>query len=58
MTGQSRCTEVLETIDDIGYNGFVTVELYTYEHAAEAAALEAFRYLPGLEVLRREVSPP
>ncbi len=37
--------EVLETIDDIGYDGFVTVELYTYEHAAEAAALEAFRYL-------------
>lgn len=36
---------VLKTIEDIGYEGFVTVELYTYEHAAEDAALEAFDYL-------------
>lgn len=36
---------VLNSIEEIGYEGFVTVELYTYEHAAENAALEAFQYL-------------
>ena len=36
---------VLKTIEEIGYEGFVTVELYTYEHAAGEAALEAFSYL-------------
>jgi sugar phosphate isomerase/epimerase len=38
---------VLDTIEEIGYQGFVTVELYTYEHAAEDAALESFHYLQG-----------
>lgn len=36
---------VLGTIDTIGFKGFVTVELYTYEDQAEEAAREAFRYL-------------
>lgn len=36
---------VLRTIERIGFDGFVTVELYTYEHAAGEAALEAFEYL-------------
>lgn len=36
---------VLGTIDAIGFEGFVTVELYTYESQAEEAAREAFRYL-------------
>lgn len=36
---------VLGTIDTIGFEGFVTVELYTYEDQAEEAAREAFRYL-------------
>ncbi|GKT06905.1 sugar phosphate isomerase/epimerase [Desulforhabdus sp. TSK] len=36
---------VLGTIDTIGFEGFVTVELYTYESQAEEAAREAFRYL-------------
>jgi sugar phosphate isomerase/epimerase len=36
---------VLGTIDTVGFGGFVTVELYTYESQAEEAAREAFRYL-------------
>ena len=36
---------VLNTIEGTGYAGFVTVELYTYEHAAAEAASKAFRYL-------------
>jgi len=37
--------DVLKTIDGIGFEGFVTVELYTYEEHPEEAAREAFRYL-------------
>lgn len=37
--------EVLSTIAGIGYGGFVTVELYTYEHAAVEAAHNALHYL-------------
>lgn len=37
--------EVLSTIAGIGYEGFVTVELYTYEHAAVEAAHNALHYL-------------
>lgn len=36
---------VLETIFQIGYEGFITVELYTYEEEAEDAARKAYRYL-------------
>jgi len=36
---------VLDTINQTGYEDFVTVELYTYEHAAADAALQAFLYL-------------
>lgn len=37
--------QVLNTIRETGYSGYVTVELYTYEHAAAEAAAEAFHYL-------------
>ncbi len=37
--------DVLDTILETGYGGFVTVELYTYDHAPAEAAREAFRYL-------------
>jgi sugar phosphate isomerase/epimerase len=37
--------DVLKTIEETGYEGFVTVELYTYEQTAGDAALEAFEYL-------------
>jgi sugar phosphate isomerase/epimerase len=36
---------VLKSLEAVNYSGFVTVELYTYEHAADEAAREAFRYL-------------
>lgn len=36
---------VLTTIDELGYDGFVTVELYTYADQAGEAAFDAFRYL-------------
>ncbi len=43
--GSIDLCDVLNTIEEIGYKGFVTVELYTYEHAAEDAAQEAINYL-------------
>jgi len=39
---------VFEAMDAIGYSGFVTVELYTYEDRAEEATREAYDYLRGL----------
>lgn len=36
---------VLRTIASTGFQGFVTVELYTYEEDPKRAALEAFEYL-------------
>lgn len=36
---------VLRTIEETGYTGFVTVELYTYEHAAVETARAALGYL-------------
>jgi sugar phosphate isomerase/epimerase len=36
---------VLAAIEEICYEGFVTVELYTYEEKAREAALTAFQYL-------------
>lgn len=43
--GAINLPDVLNTIEEIGFTGFVTVELYTYEHAAAEAAREAFEYL-------------
>ncbi len=43
--GAINIPEVLSDIEGIGYTGFVTVELYTYESAAAEAALAAFNYL-------------
>lgn len=45
---------VLAAIDRIGYTGFVTVELYTYQEKAEAAAREAFHYLQDWEAAARD----
>jgi sugar phosphate isomerase/epimerase len=36
---------VLNTILETGYDGYVTVELYTYDHAPAETAQEAFRYV-------------
>ncbi|MCE5337000.1 MAG: sugar phosphate isomerase/epimerase [Desulfobacteraceae bacterium] len=38
---------VLDAIRRNGFDGFVTVELYTYEDRAEEAARKAFEYLAG-----------
>jgi sugar phosphate isomerase/epimerase len=43
--GAVNIPEVLKTIEEIGYEGFVTVELYTYEDCPGEAALEALKYL-------------
>ena len=39
----------LQTLDERGYDGFVTVELYPYEETAEETARDAFRYLEEYE---------
>ncbi len=39
---------VLSAIDDAGFDGFVTVELYTYCDSAQAAARDAMNYVRGL----------
>jgi len=44
-TGAIDLSTVLNTIEEIGYTGFVTVELYTYEDSAPEAAATAFNYL-------------
>ena len=36
---------VLRELDDVGYDGFVTIELYPYEETAEETARGAMRYL-------------
>lgn len=43
--GAIDLSDVLNTIHETGYDGFVTVELYTYEAMAQEAAQEAFRFL-------------
>ncbi|MFH0958800.1 MAG: sugar phosphate isomerase/epimerase family protein [Pseudomonadota bacterium] len=43
--GAIDLNKVLNAIEDSGFDGFVTVELYTYEHAAKEAATEALEYL-------------
>lgn len=37
--------EVFRLLDRFGYTGFITVELYTYPHAPEAAARQALTHL-------------
>lgn len=57
--GAIDLTGVLAAIRDTGYSGYVTVELYTYEHAAEEAAREAFDYLRKWgEGARSSAGPP
>ncbi len=43
--GAVNLTDTMDAIRSVGYNGFVTVELYTYEHKAEEAARQAFAYI-------------
>ena len=43
--GDMDFAALFSTLEDNGYNGFVTVELYTYPHEPESAAQQAFAYL-------------
>jgi len=43
--GAINLLDVLTTLDETGYSGFVTVELYTYEDNPGAATQRAFQYL-------------
>ena len=43
--GAVDLAETVDAIKAIGYDGFVTVELYTYEHKAEEAARQAYKYI-------------
>jgi sugar phosphate isomerase/epimerase len=45
----------LNTIEHINYKGFVTVELYTYEHAPSEAAADAYRYLKQWEQSKKRI---
>ncbi|MDY7032310.1 MAG: sugar phosphate isomerase/epimerase family protein [Thermodesulfobacteriota bacterium] len=40
--------KVLETIDSIGYNGYVTIELYPYLQSAHEAARKAIEYIQDI----------
>jgi sugar phosphate isomerase/epimerase len=43
--GSINFRSVLKTIESIGYKGFVTVELYPYQHNPKEAAKRAYEYL-------------
>ncbi|MDF2767209.1 MAG: endonuclease, family 2 [Nitrososphaeraceae archaeon] len=43
--GSINFRSVLKTIETIGYKGFVTVELYPYQHNPNEAAKRAYEYL-------------
>jgi sugar phosphate isomerase/epimerase len=44
-TGAIDIPRVLRSIEETGFDGYVTVELYTYEDQPGEAAREAFEYL-------------
>jgi fructoselysine 3-epimerase len=43
--GEIDFRPVFAAMDDIGYDGFVTVELYPYQDCPVQAAKEAYHYL-------------
>ena len=45
--GAVNIPQVLDIIDETGFEGFITVELYTYEDRPLEAAREAMKYLRG-----------
>jgi fructoselysine 3-epimerase len=48
---------LFEVLEQHGYDGFATVELYTYPQEPEAAARRAFDYLQGLAGLEEKDKP-
>lgn len=59
MLGQGAIdiSQVLDTIHETGYDGFVTVELYTYEDRPVEAVREAMKYLQAWKERRQAVNP-
>jgi protein FrlC len=55
--GEIDFTGLFEVLERHAYDGFATVELYTYPHEPEEAARRSFRYLRNLEANVREVEP-
>ena len=54
--GEMDFARLLEILRRHAYEGFITVELYTYPHEPEAAASESFKYLKPLMADVKEVS--
>jgi fructoselysine 3-epimerase len=54
--GEMDFARLLEILRRHAYDGFITVELYTYPHEPEAAASESFKYLKPLMSDVKEVS--
>lgn len=52
-TGDMNFAEILDILSDSGYNGFVTVELYTYPHQPEEAARQALEFLRNVSSIER-----
>jgi sugar phosphate isomerase/epimerase len=55
--GEIDFTGLFEVLKRHAYDGFATVELYTYPNEPEEAARRSFRYLRNLEANAREVEP-
>ncbi len=47
-TGDMDFRNLFKSLDRIGYKGFATVELYTYPHEPESAALRSLSYLKNV----------
>lgn len=52
-TGDMDFAGILDILSDNGYNGFVTVELYTYPHQPEGAARQALEFLRNVSDIER-----
>lgn len=55
-SGEIDFGRLLRILRNHGYDGFITVELYTYPHAPEMAARESFAYLKHLMANMNEVT--
>lgn len=52
-TGDMDFAEILDILSTNGYNGFLTVELYTYPNQSEAAARQALEFLRNVSDIER-----
>jgi fructoselysine 3-epimerase len=48
-TGDIDFRKLFTLLNNVGYSGFATVELYTYPHEPEAVAEQALNYLRGIK---------